>query len=146
MGELLNTPAAVWTMFVFSVTIAPLCEEIVFRGFFLPAFATAWDWLGEKLTRCPQPALLANGHPRWSVPAMIFGAIPTSLLFALVHAGQNADAWGPFILLVSVSLVLCAVRLAARSVAASTLTHASYNFTLFAVMFLHTQGFHNLHN
>lgn len=145
MSELLSTPAAVWTLWAFAVTLAPLCEEIVFRGFLLPAFATAWDWMGERLTHSnPQP-LLPGGRPQWSLPAMIVAAIPTSLLFAALHSSQNANAWGPFVLLCSVSLVLCAVRLAARSVAASTLTHATYNCTLFVVMFIHTHGFQNQH-
>ena len=145
MGELLSTPAAVWTLWAFAVTLAPLCEEIVFRGFLLPAFATAFDWTAEKLTHRTPPPLLPGGHSQWSLPAMIFAAIPTSLAFAAVHSSQNANAWGPFVLLCSVSLVLCAVRLAARSVAASTLTHATYNCTLFVVMFLHTHGFQHLH-
>jgi uncharacterized protein len=145
MGELLSTPAAVWTLWAFAITMAPLCEEIVFRGFLLPAFATAFDWTAEKLTHHPPPPLLAGGHPQWSLAAMILATIPTSLLFAAVHSSQNANAWGPFVLLCSVSLILCAVRLAARSVAASTLTHASYNCTLFVVMFVHTHGFQHLH-
>jgi membrane protease YdiL (CAAX protease family) len=145
MSELLTTPAAVWTLWAFSITLAPLCEEVVFRGFLLPAFATACDWTAEKLARRPAPALLRGGHPHWSLPAMILAAIPTSLLFAAIHSSQNANAWGPFVLLVAVSLVLCAVRLATRSVAASTLTHATYNCTLFVVLFFQTQGFHHLH-
>lgn len=146
MGDLLNTPAAVWSMWAFSITLAPLCEEILFRGFLLPAFATACDWIGEKPTHHAPRPLLANGHPQWSLPAMILAAIPTSLAFAQLHSSQNANAWGPFIMLVAVSLVLCAVRLATRSVAASTLTHATYNCTLFVVMFFHTHAFQHLHN
>lgn len=145
MHDLLNTPSAVWTLWAFSITLAPLCEEVVFRGFLLPAFATACDWIGEKLTRRPAPPLLPGGHPQWSLAAMAIGAIPTSLAFAAIHSSQNANAWGPFVLLFAVSLVLCAVRLATRSVAASTLTHASYNCTLFVVMFFHTHAFQHLH-
>jgi hypothetical protein len=37
------------------------------------------------------------------------------------------------------------VRLGTRSVAASTLTHATYNFTLFVVMAIGTRGFTHLH-
>lgn len=146
MEELLSTPAAVWMLWAFSITLAPLCEEIVFRGFLLPAFATAIDWIGESMTgRRPAHPVDADGHPQWSLVAMIFAPIPTSVLFALVHSSQNAWAWGPFILLCAVSLVLCAVRLASRSVAASTLTHATYNCTLFIVLFFHTHAFHHLH-
>jgi membrane protease YdiL (CAAX protease family) len=43
-----------------------------------------------------------------------------------------------------VSLVLCAVRLRLNSLAASTLVHAAYNFTLFAGMLVATDGFRHL--
>jgi uncharacterized protein len=143
---LLTTPQAVWIMFAFAITIAPLCEEAIFRGFLLPAFSTAFDWTAEKLThRSPRP-LLETGHPQWSPAAMIFGAILTSALFASFHMGQIGNAFGPIVLIFCVSLVLCAVRLATRSLAASTLTHATYNFTLFFVMAITTHGFHHLHN
>lgn len=146
ISGLMNTPTAVWIMFAFSVTVAPLCEEAAFRGFVLPAFATAFDWTGEKLTRRAPGALLENGHPSWSLPAMLFGSVVASVLFALVHAGQLGDALGPIVLIFCVSLVLCAVRLITRSLAASTLTHATYNFTLFVIMAIGSHGFQHLHN
>ncbi|HKF47179.1 MAG TPA: CPBP family intramembrane glutamic endopeptidase [Terracidiphilus sp.] len=145
MQDLLRTPADMWLMLVFAVTLAPLCEEIIFRGMLLPAFATAADWTAEKLTGRPPRPLLANGHPQWSVPAMAIGSVLASIIFALYHSFQNANALGPAVLIFSVSIILCAVRLATRSVAASTLTHATYNFTLFVVTFISTSGFRHLH-
>jgi hypothetical protein len=142
---LLSTPQAVWIMFAFSISIAPLCEEIVFRGFMLPALSTAFDWTGEKITHRPAPALLAGDHPRWSLPAMILASILTSIGFALIHVGQIGNSLGPIVLIFTVSLVLCTVRLATRSLAASALTHATYNFTLFVVMAIGTHGFQHLH-
>jgi len=61
-----------------------------------------------------------------------------------MHAEQTAHAFGPFLLLVCVSLVLCWARLSTRSLAASVLVHASYNFMLFALMLLGTGGFRHL--
>jgi hypothetical protein len=61
-----------------------------------------------------------------------------------MHAEQTARALGPFLLLVTVSLVLCWVRLSARSLAASVLVHASYNLLLFSLMLLGTGGFRHL--
>jgi hypothetical protein len=142
---LLSTPQAVWIMFAFSISVAPLCEEIMFRGFMLPALSTAFDWTGEKLTHRPAPALLAGDHPRWSLPAMILASIFTSIAFALIHLSQIGNSLGPIVLIFSVSLVLCAVRLATRSLAASTLTHATYNCTLFVLMAIETHGFTHLH-
>ena len=146
MQDLLRTPADMWLMLAFAVTLAPLCEEIIFRGVLLPAFSTVADWTAEKITRRPPRPLLANGHPQWSIPAMVVGSVLVSIVFALYHSFQNANALGPAILIFSVSLVLCAVRLGTRSVAASTLTHAAYNFTLFVVTFVATSGFRHLHN
>jgi uncharacterized protein len=145
IAGMLTSPAAAWIMFAFGVSIAPLCEEIIFRGFLLPAFATAWDWLGEKFAGRVRLPLAENGHPRWSVPAMVAGSILASAIFALFHAGQIGNAIGPILLIFGVSLVLCTVRLLSRSVAASVLTHATYNFSLFASMAIATHGFQHLH-
>ncbi|UWZ84720.1 CPBP family intramembrane glutamic endopeptidase [Occallatibacter riparius] len=145
ISGLLTTPQAVWIMFGFAVTVAPLCEEIMFRGFLLPALSTAFDWLGERITkRAPRP-LAENGHPQWSLPAMILASVVTSAIFAVFHLSQNGNALGPMVLIFTVSLILCAVRLGTRSLAASALTHATYNFTLFLVMAIGTRGFTHLH-
>jgi len=50
------------------------------------------------------------------------------------------------VLLVGVSLVLCAIRLSTRSLACSTLVHSSYNFILFVFMLVGTHGFRHLSN
>ena len=77
---------------------------------------------------------------------MMAGSLLTSVPFALMHAEQTGYSLGPFLLLVLVSLVLCAVRLALRSLAASVLVHATYNFLLFSFMFFGTSGFRHLEN
>ncbi len=92
----------------------------------------------------PVVNLDGNGHPLWSMPAMIFSALYTSAAFALMHAAQTAYAWGPLVLLVGVALVLSAVRLVTRSLAASVLVHSCYNFLLFFVMAVGSRGFHHL--
>jgi membrane protease YdiL (CAAX protease family) len=58
-----------------------------------------------------------------------------------MHAEQQGHSIGPFLLLITVSLILCAVRLVTRSLAASTLVHACYNFLLFFTMLVGTGGF-----
>ena len=57
-----------------------------------------------------------------------------------MHGTQTGWSLGPFLLLIFVSLVLCSVRLYTRSLAASTLVHACYNFMLFSFMLLGTGG------
>jgi membrane protease YdiL (CAAX protease family) len=72
---------------------------------------------------------------------MAVGSVLTSIPFALLHVDQQGHALGPFLLLILVSLILCMVRLKTRSLAASTLVHACYNFILFSVEFIATGGF-----
>jgi len=142
--DIFRSPGAAWLMFAFGVTFAPFFEEIIFRGFLLPSLATAWDWAIERSTGKRRLPLDDNGHPRWSIFAMVFASIATSLPFALVHADQQGHSIGPFLLLVIVSLILCAVRLKTRSLAASTLVHSCYNFLLFFLMMISTGGFRHL--
>lgn len=144
IDRIFRTPGAAWILFAFGVTLAPFFEELGFRGFLLPALATAYDWLAEKVTHAPRLPLDEEGHPRWSVPAMAIASVVTSILFAFMHAEQTSYSIGPMLLLVFVSLVLCAARLRLRSLAASVLIHATYNFLLFSFMLIGTGGFKHL--
>jgi len=91
----------------------------------------------------PRP-IDSQGNPVWSLAAMVFAALVVSAPFALMHAAQVGNSWGPVSLLYCVSLILCAVRLKTKSLAASTLVHSAYNFMLFSVMLVETGGFRHL--
>jgi membrane protease YdiL (CAAX protease family) len=112
-----NAPDA-WMVALFGIFIAPVCEEIAFRGFLYPSLR---PWTGR-----------------------IIAALLTSLPFAFLHAQQVAHAWGPLSMVFIVSLVLVAVRERTGSVAASALVHACYNFSIFAVIFYASAGFQHL--
>ncbi|HEX3891827.1 MAG TPA: CPBP family glutamic-type intramembrane protease [Terracidiphilus sp.] len=144
IDRIFRMPGAAWILFAFGVTFAPFFEELAFRGFLLPALATSFDWMAEKVNHRPRPALDHNGHPLWSIPAMVVASLITSLFFALMHADQTSYSLGPFLLLIVVSLVLCTARLRLRSLAASVLLHATYNFLLFSFMMISTGGFRHL--
>ena len=141
IDKMFSAPGAAWLMFAFGTTIAPFFEEMFFRGFLLPSLCTAWDWIVERLKHQPAPPLDANGHPQWSIPAMVIGSILSSVPFALLHVDQQGHSLGPFLLLIVISLVLCTVRLKTRSLAASTLVHACYNFIIFSLALIGTGGF-----
>lgn len=140
--HLMSQPAGAWSALLLGVFLAPFCEEVLFRGFLLPALATAYDWL--SLDRTPA------GLDRWerstahTTPARVFAALLSSLAFAVLHAPQNHYAWGLIGVLFFVGLVLAYVRLRTHSVACSTLVHMTYNGTLFAVMLVVTHGFRHM--
>ncbi len=144
IDQLFKAPGAAWVLFAFGVTLAPFFEEMAFRGFVLPSLCTAYDWCLEHFTGAPRRPLDEYDNPQWSLPAMIVGSLLTSVPFAVMHGAQTSWSLGPFLLLIFVSLVLCSVRLHTRSLAASTLVHAFYNFMLFSFMLLGTGGFKHL--
>jgi membrane protease YdiL (CAAX protease family) len=144
IDKMFSTSTDAWMLTFFGVLIAPLFEEMIFRGFLLPAMATAWDWAIERSTGARPRPLDAEGQPVWSAGAMIFAAMLVSVPFALMHSAQLGQAWGPLLLLYCVSLVLCTVRFVTRSLAASTLVHSIYNAILFGIMLVQTDGFRHL--
>jgi hypothetical protein len=126
----------------FGVLLAPVTEEIAFRGFLLPALAIAYDWLA--LDRTPAGLQKWQSSSMHSRAALIFASIFSSIPFALMHAGQLQHAWGALGILYAVSLVLSFVRIRANSVAASTMMHATYNLTVFIVLFIGTDGYRHM--
>ncbi len=142
MDDFFRTPTDVWLITAFGTLVAPLFEEILFRGFLLPAFAIAYDWL--SLPRTPAAREQWNSTNRITIPALVFSAVLTSILFTALHGQQVSYAWPVLILLFCVSLVLTFVRIRLRSVAASALVHASYNLTIFLTAFIATDGYRHL--
>ena len=142
MDDFFRTRSDIWLITAFGTLLAPLFEEILFRGFLLPAFAIAYDWL--SLPRTPAAYDQWHSNNNITTPAFVFSAVLTSILFAALHGQQTAFAWPVLLLLFCVSLVLCFVRLRLRSVMASTLIHVSYNATIFLTAFIVTGGYRHL--
>lgn len=113
-----RTPYDAWMVAIFGTFIAPAFEELAFRGFLYPALR------------------------RWT--GIMLAAILTSIPFALLHAQQLAHAASPLVLVFIVSLVLTAIRQRTGSVAASALVHATYNLSIFVVVFAASGGFRHL--
>jgi hypothetical protein len=133
--DIISTTAGAWVMFLFAITGAQLFEEFAFRGFLLPSLINLFRWLGRREVLSPAAAN-AIGAP--------LSVVLTTVPFALMHSPQVSAAWGHLLLIGIVSLVLCAVRLSLNSLAASTIVHAAYNFTLFAGIMISTGGFRHL--
>jgi membrane protease YdiL (CAAX protease family) len=142
MDDFFHAPSDVWLITAFGVLLAPLFEEVAFRGFLLPAFAIAYDWL--SLPRIPAAREQWTSTNAISRNAYIFSAVLTSILFAMLHGKQTAFTWPVLLLLFCVSLILTAVRIRLRSVLASTLVHSSYNFAVFFSAFIATGGYRHL--
>ena len=140
--HLMRTPAGAWSAMILGSLLAPVLEEIAFRGFLLPALATAYDWLSLERT----PA----GLRRWasttdhSPAALVFGALVSSVPFALLHAPQLQYTWGPVAVILGVGLMLAYVRIRTHSVACSALVHLTYNLTIFLAALIATGGFRHL--
>lgn len=169
MDNFFRSPSDIWIVTLFGTLLAPLFEEICFRGFLLPAFTIAFDWLGPWLRYSIQFALcrirgeappehffalpearsagLAPGTGNMafrSLPAIILSSVVTSAMFGLLHAQQLGYTWAAVLLLGGVSLLLTLVRIRTRSVACSTLVHGSYNLSVFLVLFVATGGYRHL--
>jgi membrane protease YdiL (CAAX protease family) len=128
-----QTPAEAWALSILSVTLAPLMEELFFRGFLYPVLARGFGRLAAVL----QPAR-ARGIGVW------IAVLLTALGFALLHGAQLKFSWGPVLVIFLVGLVLTIVRAKTNSVAAGVLIHMAYNGTITVAMYAATDGFRHL--
>jgi hypothetical protein len=110
--------SSAYIMSIFGITMAPLVEELFFRGFLYPVLARRMG--------------------------IAFGVVVTALGFALVHSSQLASAWAPLLVLFIVGLVFTIVRVKTRNVAPGFLMHVGYNLMLFTLLFLATDHFRHM--
>jgi hypothetical protein len=113
-----QTPLEAWALSVFGTTLAPLFEELFFRGFLYPVLVRR---LGPSLA-----------------------IILTAAGFGLIHAPQLGHAWAPVLVVFLVGLVLTITRALTRSVAAGFLMHMAYNGTISMLLFIGSDGFRHL--
>ena len=137
-----QTQADAWLITLFGTILAPLFEEVCFRGFLVPAIAIAYDWL--TLPRTPEARERWQTTTTLTPAALVFSALLTSVLFALMHATQVAHLWAALLVLFTISLVLTWVRVKTGSVAASVLVHGAYNFFVFLMVMIATGGYRHL--
>ena len=97
--------------------MAPLMEELFFRGFLYPVLARR---IG-------------------TVASILF----TAVAFGLLHGAQLKYSWAVLVIFL-VGVILTTVRALTKSVAASFLVHVGYNGTLSVLLFIATGGFRHL--
>ena len=105
MLDLLQDRFSLLLVGAFAVTLGPLAEELIFRGFLLPRIARS---LGP-----------------------VAGILITSALFASLHGAQYAWSWRHLLLIGGAGAAFGIVRLKTGSTSAATIMHATYNLTLF---------------
>lgn len=115
--EFFAHPRDAYLIAAFAVTVGPLMEELLFRGFLYPALARRTGGTSAVLI--------------------------TSVLFGLIHYPQYRS-WAAVLIVMLVGVVLTAVRAATKSVAASFLVHVGYNGTLMVMAALATDGFRHM--
>ena len=107
--DLIDDRGSLVVLAFYGVLIAPVVEEIVFRGFLYAAIERASG---------PLVAVLI-----------------TSVVFSLPHAWQYGWRWQNLLLVTYVGVMFGIARARTQSVVPSTLLHVGYNGALFAGMF-----------
>ena len=102
--DLLRDPSALLLVAGFGVVIAPLVEELIFRGFVFSIFERTHGRLAAVLI--------------------------TAGFFSLIHGPQYDWHWQILLLLMYVGIVFGAVRAVTKSIVPPTIIHASYNMTV----------------
>ncbi len=118
MDNFFNDATSAYMMAAFGVTLAPLLEELFFRGLLYPLLRRTFG--------------------------LVVGVLLTALAFACIHGAQLGYAWAPILSIFVVGVVFTVVRHRLNSVAASFLMHCGYNFTLFAMLWIATDHFRHL--
>jgi membrane protease YdiL (CAAX protease family) len=106
--KLLSDPASRIVIGLFGVTLGPIVEELLFRGFLQPVLVSA--------------------------AGVLPGILVTSILFGAMHLAQNAWQLQSGVMITLVGFVLGVVRHVSGSTRASAITHIAYNTLPFLVL------------
>jgi membrane protease YdiL (CAAX protease family) len=101
-----------WNMAVLAITLGPVLEEIIFRGYLL-TFALWVTRLGSRWL--------------WSPVSVMSIAV----VFAFAHVGKAGTTTLQLICIVATGCLYGWMRLTYRSTAAAAITHAMYNCALY---------------
>ena len=104
-----------WKLIALQVTLGPVLEEIVFRGY-LFAFLI---WLLSK----------AANDAGWHRSVVVLAAV----VFAAVHLAQPGVSWLQLACITSTGTLYGWIRWRSGSTASAALSHAAYNLSLYAI-------------
>jgi hypothetical protein len=113
MTDLMDTRTALLLMAIFGTTVAPLCEELAFRGFLQPLLVRS---LG-------------------AAPGILLAAIP----FGLLHYQEYGNSWRHVLIISGAGAAFGVMRQFTGSTKAAVLMHASYNASFFLAMLADTK-------
>lgn len=117
IDELTNTPLMLAIFGVMAITVAPLFEELFFRGFIQPLLSRTFG--------------------------MVAGVVLTAVLFGALHGPEYSWAW-QYALAVSIAGAIFGwVRARTQSIVPSTIMHGAYNLVfIIALIFTKYYGPH----
>ncbi len=110
LTELLKNPTSLILVAIFGSIVAPVCEELVFRGFLQPLLVRSWG--------------------------AVAGILSAALLFGLLHFQEYGNSWR-HVLLISVSGAAFGwMRQATGSTKAAAGMHSAYNAFQFVLLLM----------
>jgi membrane protease YdiL (CAAX protease family) len=118
MDKYFNDATSAYLMAAFGITLAPLLEELFFRGLLYPLLRRVFSFT--------------------------FAVALTAAAFAAIHGTQLGYAWAPILSIFVVGVVFTVARACINSVASSFLMHCGYNFALFGLLWLASDHYRHL--
>jgi hypothetical protein len=118
LENLFNSRAAACAIGAFAILVAPLMEEMIFRGVLFGIFE--------------------------SQVGLRFAILTTAILFGGLHVPEYWGAWNHMFLIFLVGLVFSLARGRSGSLAPSVFLHVGYNGSMMIALFMSTQHFQHL--
>ena len=116
MKTLLSDPTSIVMMALIGMTLAPICEEILFRGFLQPLLVRSWG----------------------AAPGILVAAVA----FGLMHLQEYGYSWRHGLLITAAGASFGWMRYRTGSTKAAALMHATYNFVFFLLLAVQQAALH----
>ena len=117
LEQFFNSRTSAVAIGVFAISVAPVVEEVVFRGLLFAIFENR--------------------------VGMRFAVVTTAVLFAGLHVPEYWHAWNHLIMILVVGIVLSLVRGITGSLAPSIFLHIGYNGFMVAGLLFSNQQIHS---